>query len=607
MIKRPSVLGRYSLFALGLTVCFIGVVLARSIRAWRVQQRHSDAPGVSVDAGSGAQNVIILGTAIRLSPPSLTFGSSPQRVTVTNGGTSTLHLYQIAIVGANAGDFSKTTTCGSTLAFGASCTVSVTFTPKATGMRTASLLFSDDARGSPQAVGLTGTGQFMTLSADKTYLVNTFTNKPVFITGDTGFSLVGQLSNADIETYFSDRAARGFNLIWIGAVDNTYCNNPPYNALGEAPFGAAPFTQMQEPFFDHLDYILQRAAAYGITVLLGPAFSGYSCSDSYGWCPELEAASDATLIAYGTYLGNRYKSYPNIIWLIGGDMNVAAEGSIIQTRNNDIAVGIASVDTAHLMTAEAVRNADAPGISALQQWAGYSWLSLNSLYDHLAYFAADAAANYQLTCSGCGSTFIPAFELEGEYEGANGSGTSEQDLRAQAYWGILSGAYLGFMFGNIPIESFNSTGGGCTICAAPPTWQSQLGIAGSVSASWTGALFRSREHWKMVPDLAHTVVTSGYGSGLTLTVTSRTGDGQTIIAYIPNGNATTITVDMTEITSASNTAQCWWFNPSSGATISIGSYANSGTQDFTPPDSNDWVLVIDDADANLPAPGSANL
>jgi hypothetical protein len=111
----------------------------------------------------------------------------------------------------------------------------------------------------------------------------------------------------------------------------------------------------------------------------------------------------------------------------------------------------------------------------------------------------------------------------------------------------------------------------------------------------------------MEPDVNRTAVTAGYGSGATLSVTSRTRDGQTIIAYIPNGNATTLTVDMTRITSATHQAICWWFNPSTGAASLIGSYANSGTRNFTPPDSNDWVLVIDAADANLAAPGSADL
>lgn len=109
------------------------------------------------------------------------------------------------------------------------------------------------------------------------------------------------------------------------------------------------------------------------------------------------------------------------------------------------------------------------------------------------------------------------------------------------------------------------------------------------------ALFRSREHWKMVPDISHAVVTAGYGSGQTLTVTSRTSDGQTIIAYIPTGNATTLTVDMSKIISQSQQASCSWFNPSSGAYTLIGVFGNAGTRNFTPPDSNDWVLVIDDA------------
>src|SRR4029077_7084710 len=39
----------------------------------------------------------------------------------------------------------------------------------------------------------------------------------------------------------------------------------------------------------------------------------------------------------------------------------------------------------------------------------------------------------------------------------------------------------------------------------------------------------------------------------------------------------------------------------------IGIFPNSGTQNFTAPDGNDWVLVIDDASANLPAPGSGTV
>jgi hypothetical protein len=90
-----------------------------------------------------------------------------------------------------------------------------------------------------------------------------------------------------------------------------------------------------------------------------------------------------------------------------------------------------------------------------------------------------------------------------------------------------------------------------------------------------------------------------------VTTTARASDGQTIISYIPNGNATTISVNMAEITSSTNTVQGWWFDPSSGATTNLGVFPNSGTQNFTAPDSNDWVLVLDDASANLSAPGAS--
>jgi len=144
-------------------------------------------------------------------------------------------------------------------------------------------------------------------------------------------------------------------------------------------------------------------------------------------------------------------------------------------------------------------------------------------------------------------------------------------------------------------------------CRSSPTWQSQLGSTGTVGQSWFGKLFRSREHWLLAPDINHTVVTAGYGSGATLTTTARTRNGQTIIAYVPNGSAATLKVNMRKISSASSLAKCWWFNPSNGYAKLIGSFPNSGTRDFTPPDSNNWVLVIDDARANLAAPGTADL
>ena len=102
------------------------------------------------------------GPIVSLSPTSLTFPktvvgvtSKAKAVTLTNTGASTLNITSIAA----SGDFSvQSTTCGSTLAVNAKCTVNVTFTPTQPGTRTGSLAFTDNAPGSPQTVGLTGTG-----------------------------------------------------------------------------------------------------------------------------------------------------------------------------------------------------------------------------------------------------------------------------------------------------------------------------------------------------------------------------------------------------------------------------------------------------------------
>jgi hypothetical protein len=58
------------------------------------------------------------------------------------------------------------------------------------------------------------------------------------------------------------------------------------------------------------------------------------------------------------------------------------------------------------------------------------------------------------------------------------------------------------------------------------------------------------------------------------------------------------------MTSISGTAaNAWWYSPSNGAATFIGAYDTVGTQVFTAPDTNDWVLVLDDASQNYPPPG----
>ena len=110
-------------------------------------------------------------SGIALNPAGLVFPaqslnttSAAETVTLTNGD-STLTNLSVVLGGTNAGDFAETTTCAAPLAPGATCTITATFSPTATGVRKAIITLTDSAPGSPQVINLTGTTSTLTLSA----------------------------------------------------------------------------------------------------------------------------------------------------------------------------------------------------------------------------------------------------------------------------------------------------------------------------------------------------------------------------------------------------------------------------------------------------------
>jgi len=120
-------------------------------------------------------------TTVTLTPASLAFGnvvedatSTAKSVKLKNTGSTTLSISSIAV----SGDFASATStspCGSTLAAGKTCTIEVTFTPKALGALSGSITLTDNASGSPQTVPLTGTGtvQATLTPASATYAAQT--------------------------------------------------------------------------------------------------------------------------------------------------------------------------------------------------------------------------------------------------------------------------------------------------------------------------------------------------------------------------------------------------------------------------------------------------
>jgi len=132
--------------------------------------------------------------AASLSTSNVDFGSRPigtqssvQTVIVTNSGGATLTVDGVTIAGAQAADFTQNNTCSVPLAPGSACTVSISFTPLATGTRSATASISDNAPGTPHVITLTGTGTGFSISPSSAVLTPSITQQ---FTASTGGGLV---------------------------------------------------------------------------------------------------------------------------------------------------------------------------------------------------------------------------------------------------------------------------------------------------------------------------------------------------------------------------------------------------------------------------------
>ena len=416
------------------------------------------------------------------------------------------------------------------------------------------------------------------LSANRRYLVDQ-NNTPFLLQGDAGWSLVTAASDAEVEQYLRNRRDKGFNAVIVELIEHRFCRRPPLNEVGDAPFVTpGDLSTPNEKYFAHADWVIHKAGEYGMQVLLAPIYLGYVGTEE-GWIEELLKLEPEKCLAYGRYLGQRYKDFDNIIWVMGGDRNpeTALE------KVNLIAFGIRESDRRHLFTAHCH-----PENSAVDRYREGGWLDINTTYTY-------EIVHHKLLADYNRKPIWPFFLIESSYEGEHDA--SDVQIRRQAYWAVLCGGF-GHVFGNNPIWHFN----GPTLFPVNKTWQESLDLPGSLAMMHWGRLFRSRPWYDLVPDQDHTVVTDGLGefNGMDYLAAGRTPDGKTVIAYVPSRR--TITVDMSKL--AGQRARGWWFDPRSGQATEAGEFLTTGQQQLTPPAEGDWVLVLDEAISKLSPPGS---
>lgn len=416
------------------------------------------------------------------------------------------------------------------------------------------------------------------LASGKHYLVDQ-NNQPFLIQGDSPWFLTEVLSQSDVEYYISNRWVQGYNSIildWVAVQGDT---GQAFNGdlYGQLPFTgtiAGPYTNLLAwniRYFTNVDWVVNKAGQYGICVFAYPLYDGFNGAT---WYHEMAGNPTSSLTAYGAFIGSRYKDVKNLVWLGAGDYS--EPGS--PTLWSYVASGIASEDTNHLISAQAARPTAA---------SYYSWITVNCSYGSL-YSYVESLANYNE------SPTLASFAREPYYENRNVSGHVMDALNCRqfSWWSLLYGD-AGWFYGDENQWPF-TTG-----------WQTEMQDAGATTQTNIWKLALTRPWWNLVPDSGHTTVTSGYGtSGTTNYITAaRHSTGATAIVYIPVGTMTP-TVDMTQISGAY--AHTWWYNPRTGITSYNGRFATSGTKTFTPPDGNDWTLVLDDAGAGLGTPGLPN-
>jgi hypothetical protein len=421
------------------------------------------------------------------------------------------------------------------------------------------------------------------MSANHRYLVDQ-RGTPFLMVGDSPQDMIGKLSLSDADLFLTNREAAGFNAVWIHVVCNSALFCP---ANGSTYDGIPPFTvqgDLSTPnpaYFNKVDQVLRLAATHGMVVLLDPL-------ETAGWLPVFRSNGAAKCYNYGAYLGNRYKNFPNIIWMSGNDFqnwqNTPDDQLVVS-----LAQGIKNNDPNHIHTVEL--NYLVSGSLDDNNWRPH--VSLDAAYTYYP--------TYDRVLFEYNRANMPVFMVEANYEfDRNTRDTgSPPVLRRQEYWTLLSGA-TGQLYGNHYTWQFANG------------WKTNIDTPGSAQMAHAAKLLQNKQWYNLVPDQNHQVVTGGlgtYSSSATIAgndylTAASTPDGSLAIAYMPTRR--TVTVDMTKF---SGNVQASWYDPTTGAyaVIAGSPFANTGSRQFTPSGNNsagdgDWVLVMHTTGA--PAPTS---
>jgi hypothetical protein len=435
------------------------------------------------------------------------------------------------------------------------------------------------------------------VSENKRFLV-TADGKPFFYLADTAWELFHRLNREEAEKYLKDRAAKGFTVIQavvLAELDGLHDPNP----YGQTPLADDDPTKPNEKYFEHVDWIVDRANELGLTIGMLPTW-GDKWNKKWGVGPEVFTPENAA--TYGEWLGKRYKDKA-IIWILGGDRPIETEAhkAIIRAMARGLRAGDGG---AHLMTFHP------PGGAGSSQWFhADDWLDFNMRQNgHQPEFTG----RYDKTRQDYDRTPTkPVLDGEPIYEDhpvsfkAKDLGHSvAADCRRTLYWDLFTGA-CGHTYGHHSVWQMYAKGRK-PINGPLLTWDEAIDQPGAEQMQHGRRLMESRPYLSRIPDdsviVSAEVATSIPGAGTRRYVATRDEAGSYAMVYAPVGRRFSVRMDAV----TGPRVKAWWFNPRDGKATALGDYPNRGTRRFAPPDPGellDWVLVLDAVSKNFPEPG----
>lgn len=431
------------------------------------------------------------------------------------------------------------------------------------------------------------------ISADRRYFV-TADGVPFFYLADTAWELFHRLNRADAEVYLSDRAAKGFNAIQAVVLAEADGLRTP-NALGELPLRDLSPARPNEAYFQHVDWMVDRAAELGLYTTMLPTW-GDKWSRRSDAGPEVFTPENA--VQFGEWLGRRYRTRP-VIWMLGG--NRCPENPRHYAIIRAMAEGLRRGDGgAHLMTFHT-----AGAASSAEFFHGDKWLDFNSRQNgHETDFHRYALTRFDYDRSPTKPVISgePVYEdIPVSLQTVNPTYTNASDVRRAFYWNVFGGA-CGHTYGHHSVWQFHEAGRPSRY-APLMTWREALLQPGAFQMGIGRRLMEARPAAGRVPDEEFLVPSEAVpGSGQARLVATREASGAYAMVYQPESRAFDVRLDRI----SGDAVNVWRVDPRTGTTAGVGTFPTAGVQRFCPPmrgERLDWIYVFDDASREWPAPG----